>query len=45
MDETNAAIGKLKHVQQLWIDLGRTKSNAPEYKTLMAKIRAQSAEY
>jgi hypothetical protein len=45
MNEINAAIEKLKQIQQLWIDLGRTKFNTPEYKTLLAKIRAQSAEY
>jgi hypothetical protein len=45
MNGTNAAIEKLKHIQQLWMELGRTKSNTSEYDTLMKKIRIQSAEY
>jgi hypothetical protein len=45
MNEMNAAIDKLKHIQQLWMELGPTKSNAPEYETLRAKIRAKSAKY
>lgn len=45
MNETNAAIEKLKHIQQLWVELGRTILNTPEYKTLMTKIRIESAEY
>lgn len=45
MKETSAAIDRLKQIQQLWMELGRTKSNTPEYETLMKKIRIQSAEY
>jgi hypothetical protein len=45
MNETNAAIEKLKQIQQLWVDLGRKKLNTPEQDTLMKKIRIQSAEY
>jgi hypothetical protein len=45
MNETNATIEKLKHIQQLWIELGRTKLNTAGHETLMAKIRLRSAEY
>jgi hypothetical protein len=33
------------HIQELWHELGRTKSSAPEYETLLEKIRVLSAEY
>ena len=45
MDETKLAIDKLQRIQQLWTQLGRTKSDAPEYGTIMKEIRALSAEY
>jgi hypothetical protein len=45
MNEMNAAVDKLKSIQQLWRELGRTESEAPEYETLMKKIRTLSAEY
>jgi hypothetical protein len=41
----NAAVDKLKCIQQLWRELGRMESKAPEYETLMEKIRTLSAEY
>ena len=40
----NAAVEKLTRIQQLWKEIGRTKSKTPEYETLMAKIRTLSAE-
>jgi hypothetical protein len=45
MNETNVAIEKLQHIQELWRELGRTESNAPGYETLLKKIRVLSAEY
>ena len=45
MDDTNPAIAKLQHIQQLWAELGRTKLNSPKYRDVMKKIRALSAEY
>jgi hypothetical protein len=45
MDEAKLAIDKLQRIQQLWTQLGRTKSDAPEYGTIMKEIRALSAEY
>jgi hypothetical protein len=45
MNETSLAIEKLQHIQELWRELGRTKSSAPGYETLMKKIRILSAEY
>jgi hypothetical protein len=43
--ETNAAVEKLKRIQQLWRELGRTKASTPEYEMLLTKIRTMSAEY
>jgi hypothetical protein len=45
MNETNVAVEKLQRIQDLWRELGRTQSNAPEYETLLKKIRVLSAEY
>jgi len=45
MNHTNPAIDKLQRIQQLWAELGRTKLNSPEYKDIMKKLRALSAEY
>jgi len=45
MTETNVVIEKPQRIQELWGQLGRTKSNAPEYETLMKEIRVLSAEY
>lgn len=45
MNETNVAVEKLQRIQELWHELGRTKSNAPGYETLLEKIRVLSAEY
>jgi len=45
MDETNVAVEKLQCNQDLWRELGRTKSNAPGYEALLKKIRVLSAEY
>ena len=43
--DTNAAIQKLERIKQLWRELGRTKSSAPEYEVLLKRIHALSAEY
>jgi hypothetical protein len=45
MNETDIAVEKLRRIQRLWEELGRTKLNTPEYKTLMERIRVLSAEY
>jgi hypothetical protein len=45
MDEAKLAINKLQRIQKLWTELGRTKSDAPEYGTILREIRALSAEY
>jgi hypothetical protein len=45
MNDTNPAIDKLQRIQQLWAELGRTKLNSPEYKDIMKRLRALSAEY
>jgi hypothetical protein len=44
MDETNVAVEKLQCNQELWRELGRTKSNAPGYEALLKKIRVLSAD-
>jgi len=44
-NETDAAIEKVKRIQQLWQELGRTKTSTPEYEILLKKIRTLSAEY
>jgi hypothetical protein len=36
---------KLQRIQQLWVELSRTKLNSPEYQDIMKKIHALSAEY
>jgi len=38
MSEATAAVEKLQRIQQLWMELGRTKLDAPEYRTPMEKI-------
>jgi hypothetical protein len=43
--DTNAAIQKLERIQQLWQELGRTKSGTPEYEVLLKRIHVLSAEY
>jgi hypothetical protein len=45
VNETNPAFNKLKRVQELWEELGRTKVNSAEYQDIMKNIRALSAEY
>jgi hypothetical protein len=44
MNETNVAIEKLQRIQELWRELGRTKSSAAGYETLLNKIRILSDE-
>ena len=45
MNETKDAVEILKRIQELWHELGRTKSNAPGYEALWNKIRVLSDEY
>lgn len=45
LDDTDAALDKLHHIQQLWQEIGRTKTDTPEYETLLKKIRVLSEEY
>jgi hypothetical protein len=45
MSEVNLAVKKLQRIQQLWLELGRTRLDTPEYQTLMKEIRVLSAEY
>jgi hypothetical protein len=45
MHEINVAVHKLQLILQAWSELGRTNRNAPEYQTLMNKIRVLSVEY
>ena len=45
MNEANLAVQKLQRIQQLWIELGRTKLDTHEYSRLMKEIRVLSAEY
>jgi hypothetical protein len=45
MNDAKAAVDKRQYIQELWRELGRTKSSAPEYKKLVEKIRVLSAEY
>ena len=45
MNEADLAVDKLKRIQQLWVELGRTELNSPEYSTVIEKIRLLSSEY
>jgi hypothetical protein len=45
VSEGNPALDKLRRIQQLWAELGRTKPDAPEYETIMEEIRILSTEY
>jgi hypothetical protein len=45
MNDTSVAIAKLQRIQELWRELGRTKSNSPAFETLMKEIRVLSTEY
>jgi hypothetical protein len=45
MKDPNVVIDKLQRIQQLWGELGRTKSDAPEYAPLLVNIRNLSTEY
>ena len=45
MNGSNIAIVKLERIQQLWVELGQTRSHTPEYETNMNRIRVLSAEY
>jgi hypothetical protein len=44
MSDSKIAVDKLQRIQQLWKE-GRTKSDDPNYKTLLKNIRTLSAEY
>jgi hypothetical protein len=39
------AVDTLERIQELWIELGRTKADTPEYDVIIKKIRFLSAEY
>jgi hypothetical protein len=45
MNHTGPAIDKLQRIQQLWVELGRTKLNSAEYQDIMKNIRVLSAEH
>jgi hypothetical protein len=45
VDDTTPAIVKLQCIQQLWVELGRTKLNSAEYQGIIKEIRLLSAEY
>jgi hypothetical protein len=45
MTRTNPASARLQRIQQLWVELGRTKLNSPEYQDIMKDIRSLSGEY
>jgi hypothetical protein len=45
MNGSNIAIDKLERIQQLWVELGRSRSHTSEYETNMNRIRVLSAEY
>jgi len=45
MTDADLAVDKLQRIQQLWKELGPTRSDAAEYKTLLEQIRVLSAEY
>ena len=45
MTESEITVEKLERIKQLWLELGRTKTSAPDYETIMNKIRLRSAEY
>jgi hypothetical protein len=45
VNDTDAALDKLHRIQQLWKEMGRTKSDTPEYEALLKKIRVLSDEY
>jgi hypothetical protein len=42
MNETNRAVDKLQGIEQLWVELGCTKLNTPEYEMLIERIRVES---
>jgi hypothetical protein len=45
MPDSNVAIEKLQRIQELWVELRRTKVDAPEYRQVIDKIRVLSDEY
>jgi hypothetical protein len=45
MDDENKAADTLQRIRQLWIELGRTTLNSPEYRKIIKEIRVLSAEY
>ena len=45
MNEPDGVLAKLQRIQQLWIELGRTKLKTPEYERLIDAIRVLSVEY
>jgi len=45
MNKVDTAVEKLQRIQELWLEIERTKADSPEYKVLVGKIRALSEEY
>jgi hypothetical protein len=45
VNDTNPAIDKLRRIQKLWVELGRTKLDSPAYQEIMKNSRSLSAEY
>ena len=41
----NEILAKLRHIQRLWIELGRTTEGSAEYEILVKEIRILSTEY
>jgi hypothetical protein len=45
MSDASIAIDKLRHIEDLWENLKRTKTGTPEYAALIKEIAALSTEY
>ncbi len=45
MSDANVAIGKLRHIEDLWEKLKAVKSSTPEYTALIKQIGVLSIEY
>ena len=45
MSDANVAIGKLRHIEDLWEKLKAVKSNTPDYAALIKQIGLLSMEY
>jgi hypothetical protein len=45
VNDAKAAVDKLQRIRELWISLGQTKPDSPEYRAIIKKISLLSAEY